>query len=152
MNRSKQIGTSAESAVVKLARSSGFPYAERRALAGTDDQGDVKLDSRGRVILEVKAGKAAETASDSQVAAWLVETEREREAAGAWYGFLVLKRAGKGPRNAGQWWAVGRLDDLALLYHWCASKADSNPAESPIVRVTVADLFTLLTYQFGEDA
>ena len=148
MSRSRAIGTSAESAVVKLARSSGFPYAERRALAGADDQGDIRLDLHGRVILEVKAGKAAETASDSQVAAWLVEAERERDAAGAWYGFLVLKRAGKGPRNAGQWWAVAHLDDLALVA--CSSGAVIG--DTTIVRLTVADLLALLAPQFGEDA
>jgi hypothetical protein len=150
MSKSRAIGTSAESAVVKVARASGFPFAERRALAGSEDQGDVRLDPRGRVVLEVKAGKAAETASDAQVEAWLVETERERVAAGAWYGFLILKRAGKGPRNADRWWAVGRLDDIAGLALFGDGRSTAS-SESITTRLHYGDLLTLLAPLYGEE-
>jgi hypothetical protein len=54
-NRSKNIGTAAETAVVKAARAYGFPGAERRALHGSTDLGDILLCPG--VIVEVKAGK-----------------------------------------------------------------------------------------------
>jgi hypothetical protein len=104
MTRPKDIGTAAETAVVRYLRTAGFPHAERRALAGTHDLGDI-VGTPG-VCWEVKGGKAAKTASDGQVAAWLGETERERRNAGADVGVLVMARSGIGPANAGRWWAV----------------------------------------------
>jgi hypothetical protein len=146
MSKSRAIGTSAESAVVKVARAHGFPFAERRTLHGNTDLGDVKLDSRGQLVLEVKAGKAAETASDSLIESWLVETERERVHAGAHYGFLVVKRAGKGPRNADRWWAVGRLEDIAEVAGGCVIYSPD-----AVVRLHLGDLLNLLANKYGEE-
>lgn len=112
MTRPKDIGTAAETAVVGYLRSHGFPLAERRALAGVHDLGDV-VGTPG-VAWEVKGGKAAERAGDGLVEDWLAETERERRAAGADLGVLVLKRAGVGPANAGRWWAVVRTGELVV--------------------------------------
>lgn len=103
-NRPKAIGTAAETAVVRYLRAHGFPQAERRALTGSLDQGDIT--GTPGICWEVKGGTAAKTASDGQVAAWLVETETERVNSGADIGVLVLQRAGIGPANAGRWWAV----------------------------------------------
>jgi hypothetical protein len=57
-NPSKRKGTSFEVAVVAYLREHGFPYAERRALRGTRDAGDVA----GVVgwVLEVKNCKSIE--------------------------------------------------------------------------------------------
>ena len=104
VNRPKAIGTATETAVVKALRRHGFPHAERRALAGTLDQGDVT--GCPGIVFEVKGGTAAKTASDGLVVEWLAETERERVNAGAEVGVLVLQRAGIGPANADRWWAV----------------------------------------------
>ena len=41
MGANKDRGTRAETAVVRLAREMGWPYAERRALTGGKDRGDV---------------------------------------------------------------------------------------------------------------
>ena len=41
MSKAKQKGTLAESALVKFLQSAGFPNAERRALAGINDLGDI---------------------------------------------------------------------------------------------------------------
>ncbi len=41
MGSNKDKGTRAETAVVRLARELGFPYAERRALTGGKDRGDI---------------------------------------------------------------------------------------------------------------
>ena len=82
MSRSKAIGTAGEVAVVGYAQGHGFPEAERLALAGKDDQGDVRL-MRG-VHLEVKAGNAAHNASYNQCEAWLKEADREGVATEEW--------------------------------------------------------------------
>ena len=113
VNKPKQLGTAAETAVTRHARTAGFPLAERRALAGGADLGDILLCPG--VIVEVKAGKAAEQASDARIGAWLDETERERRNANADVAVLVTKRAGVGHTNAGRWWAHWRLTDLARL-------------------------------------
>ena len=113
MSRSKDIGTKAETAVVKALRTHGFPGAERRALHGSQDLGDV-LAAPG-IIMEVKGGKAAEEASQKQVDAWMAETERERQNAHAFYGFLITKRKGYGPDRAQHWWAHVAFDIAAEL-------------------------------------
>ncbi len=99
--RPKDIGTSGETAVVKFLQSSGFPYAERRALHGSLDLGDIT--GTPGLVWEVKAGEAAMTASDNQIIAWLQETETERLNAGAGMATLVVQRRRKNPRD---WWAI----------------------------------------------
>lgn len=103
MSRAKQIGTDAEGAVVDYLRGHGWPFAERRILNGVHDKGDVT--GTPSLCWEVKGGKAAETASDGQIAAWLIETERERVNANAAIGILVTKRPRIGRPRAGEWWA-----------------------------------------------
>jgi hypothetical protein len=150
MSKSKSIGTRCESAVVKVAQASGFPYAKRLALSGSADEGDVQLDSRGQVIVEVKGGKAAESASDSLIEKWLLDTERERVNAGANRAFLVVKRAGKGDRNAGQWWAVCGLPALADLYGLQRYPLEANLGVT--VRMKLDDMLALHRDVFGEEA
>ncbi len=99
--RPKDIGTAGETAVVKYLQSSGFPHAERRALHGNTDMGDIT--GTPGLVWEVKAGEAAMTASDNQVCAWLRETATECDNAGAEMGTLVVQRRRKNPRD---WWAV----------------------------------------------
>jgi hypothetical protein len=102
--RPRDIGTIAESATVRYLQANGFPHAERRALRGAYDCGDVT--GCPGLVFEVKGGQAARTASDGQVSLWLEETETERVNARADIGILVLQRGGIGPANAGRWWAV----------------------------------------------
>lgn len=104
-NRPKQIGSAAEGAVVKAARTRGFPHAERVVLHGNADQGDIRLTPglTAGVVLEVKGGEHARRASDQKVAKWLLETERERVNAGADIGLLVTARPGIGLPNAHRW-------------------------------------------------
>lgn len=110
MTRPKDIGTAGESAVVRYLQGHGFPHAERRALRGTYDCGDV-VGIPG-VCIEIKAGAAAKNASDGQVDLWLAETERERINAKADIGLLVLVRKGIGAPNAGRWWAITPVSQL----------------------------------------
>ena len=140
-NRPKNIGTSAETAVVRAARPLGFPLAERLALAGSADVGDVRLAPW--VHLEVKGGKAAETASDAQIEAWMLETERELAHAGALAGALVTKRKGVGATNAHRWWAYVRASWLAT---WRAYPAELAAQAGPdaTVRMTYDSLLAQL--------
>jgi len=109
MTRSKQIGTAAETAVVRYLESNGWS-ARRVVLHGAKDQGDIHVDTAGlcTVAVEVKAGRAAETASLEQVKLWWGETEREAVNAGPTARpLLVTKRAGRGVTRVGDWWAWG---------------------------------------------
>jgi len=114
VNRSGAIGTATAEAVVRYLRANGWPAAERTALHGIHDVGDIT--GTPGLAWEVKGGAAAEYASDGQVSAWLADTERERLCAGANVGILVLKRKGIGaPNNTGRWWAVVAVDALAHM-------------------------------------
>lgn len=113
-NRPKAIGTAAETGVVRACRTRGFTGAERRALHGNQDLGDILLCPG--IILEVKAGKAAQQASDTKITAWLTETETERDNARAAYGFLITARPGFSPARAQHWWAHTSLPTIASLY------------------------------------
>lgn len=113
MNKPKQIGTAAETAVVRAARTRGFPLADRLTLTGAMDRGDVGLCPG--VIVEVKGGDAAKRASDAQIVAWLTETERERINAKADVAFLVTQRPGVGAPNAHRWHAHMRVGDFLDL-------------------------------------
>jgi hypothetical protein len=101
MSKGKRIGTAFESHVVNYLTERGVP-CRRVALAGAEDEGDIRSDDHS-FILECKAGKAAENASHNQLAQWLVETERERVHASVPYAFLATKVAGKGSAQAGLW-------------------------------------------------
>lgn len=143
-NKPKAIGTACETAVVRYLVPNGFDGAERTALHGSLDEGDVT--GTPGVAWEVKAGNAAETASDAQIEAWLGEAEVERRNKRADVAVLVLKRKGKGAPNAGQWWAY--------LHGWAfyclaeltvTDRVDRAPiADLPAVRITLAELVALL--------
>lgn len=139
MNRSKQIGTAAESAVCAYLRTHGFHGAERRALAGAFDLGDIT--GCGPLCFEVKAGAAAASASDGQVDKWLAETEVERQNSDSDFGLLVMKRAGIGPNRAGEWWAVLPLWQFLALLN-IRDLDDINPAAA--VRLHLRDAVALL--------
>jgi hypothetical protein len=108
VSRSKDIGTRAETGVVRFLRTAGWPHAERRALAGVHDLGDVT--GTPGIVWEVKARK--KPPGDGEIAAWMDETEAERNNADAEIGILVVRRPGYGQERAGHWWAYLRLDAL----------------------------------------
>ncbi|MBW0254967.1 hypothetical protein [Cellulomonas sp. PS-H5] len=134
VNRPKQIGTAAETAVVRAARPRGFPHAGRLTLTGALDGGDVGLCPG--VIVEVKGG-AAKDASDGTIDGRLVETERERANAGAAVAFLVTQRPGVGPADAHRWWAWFRLG-------WVPELATVPPHDGLIIRMQLGDALQLL--------
>ena len=102
-NRAK--GTAAETAVVRYLQDHGFPHAERRALHGSGDKGDVT--GLGPVVLEVKNCQRLE------LSAWLRELEAEIVNAKANTGSLVVKR--KGTQDAAGWYAILPFGDLVEL-------------------------------------
>lgn len=108
MSRSKQKGTAAETAVVNYLRDHGFGTAERRALAGKNDLGDI-LTGPG-LAWEIKAHKRY------AIPEWLNETEDERENADAEFGILIVKPVGVGAANVGKWWFILTVDQgVAML-------------------------------------
>lgn len=96
VNRSKAKGTSAESALINYLRLNGFPNAERRALSGVLDKGDVAGIINN--VIEVK------NVSRDGLPGWVDEAERERANAGARYGVVWHKRKGKG--SPGDWFVT----------------------------------------------
>jgi hypothetical protein len=136
-NRSKAKGTAAESAVARVMRANGWPDAERSALHGAKDRGD--LTGIGQVCVEVKGGHAAEQASDGQVLAWMAELDTECVNKGADVGVLVMKRKGVGHGNAERWWAVMWLHDIGEAYGF-----PHGPLAGIPVRMTLADACRVL--------
>ena len=106
-NKPKQIGTMAETAVVRYLQKNGFPHAERRALRGVHDAGDVT--GCPGLCVEIKGGDAAKVASDRQIEAWLTETDLEVLHARADVGILVMQRAGYGAARCDSWWVAIRM-------------------------------------------
>lgn len=105
MSKAKQKGTAAETAVVKFLRDNGFPYAERRALHGTVDKGDIT--GCGPVVLEVKNHKTI------TLSAWLKELEAEMANAEVTVGAVIAKK--RGTMNVGDWYAVMPASVFAVL-------------------------------------
>jgi Holliday junction resolvase len=105
VSASKRKGTSFESAVVGYLQTHGFPAAERRALAGTADKGDV-AGIHG-VVLECKNEKAISLAS------YVEEARVEARNAHARWWAAVVKRRGIG--DPGESYAVMPLAQLVEL-------------------------------------
>ena len=74
-NKSKQKGTRAETKVVRFLESQGLP-AKRKALSGSQDQGDIELVGR-RISIEVKAGKQTASPNRSALEEWLRQSKVE---------------------------------------------------------------------------
>ncbi len=89
---SKRKGTSFESEVVAFLRENGYPNAERRAKTGSKDKGDVA--GVPGVCFEAKAVRSID------LAGFVDETEVERVHARAEFGVTVVKRRGRGARDA----------------------------------------------------
>jgi len=99
MSKSKQKGTSAETAFVKAeCVTEVFPHVERRSLAGVNDMGDVS-GALG-LVFEIKNHK------QYKFPEWVKEAEVERINAKADYGIVIAKPNGIGLNSVDQWWAV----------------------------------------------
>lgn len=138
-NKPKAIGTAAETAVVRYLQANGFPHAERRALRGELDAGDIT--GCPGICVEVKGGAAARSASDGDVVAWMKEVRAETVNANADIGLLVMQRKAVGPKNAGRWWAVLTVDTIRRLVSYPIHDA---PYYDQTVRMHLADAVHLL--------
>jgi len=104
-NRSKQKGTAWETALVAWLREHGFPYAERRTLAGKHDKGDVS--GIPGVVLEAKN---CVTWTPSE---WIGELQTEMANAGVDVGAVVIRR--RGTTDAGRAYALLPLEVFVRL-------------------------------------
>lgn len=100
MSSAKAKGTMAETAVATYLSTRGW-LAERRALSGAFDKGDI-VGVPG-VVFEVKS------AARLCIPEWMRETQVERVNARAAVGLLVIKPKGVGYANVNQWWCVTPL-------------------------------------------
>ena len=119
MSAARRKGTNAESAVVDHLRSAGWPHAERRALNGSKDRGDIA--GMPGVVLEVKSGARLE------LPAWLRETETERVNDGADYGLLVIKPKGVGTARTADWPVVLPLSAVLRLLREAGYGTETTP-------------------------
>lgn len=108
MSRERAVGTKAETATVRYLRANGFPHAERAALSGRDDTGDVTGTP----------GLAWEVRNRRQVrlVSWLRDAVARKRVRHADYGALVHKPDGMGEGSVADWPATLPLGDLVLLY------------------------------------
>jgi hypothetical protein len=104
-NPSKAKGTAAETAVVAYLQRRGWPHAERRALSGSQDRGDVA--GIAGVCLEVKSHRTHD------LAGWMRELEAEQRNAGAVVGAVVAKK--RGTTDPAEWYAVLTVRQLCDL-------------------------------------
>ncbi|MET8265956.1 hypothetical protein ABZU92_18410 [Micromonospora arida] len=137
--RPRDIGTVAETAVVRYLHTAGFPHAERRSLRGAFDAGDIT--GCPGLCFEVKGGDAARTASDLTITRWMAELATEVTNAKADVGLLVVQRAGVGPGNAGRWWAYMPAFQVADL---AAPEPLPGSGHAFPVRMLLADAVALL--------
>lgn len=108
VNKPRQKGTSAETAVVSFLRDNGFPHAERRSLKGSQDWGDVT--GTPGLAWEVKYANGG-----VRMAEWMAQTQVEKTNAKADHGILVIKPLGLGDRRTGEWPAVVIWSDWRVL-------------------------------------
>ena len=114
MNKPKAIGTRCETAVARYLQANGFPHAERRALRGHQDAGDIT--GTPGVAWSVKGGDKARTAHDKLIEKWMADLHQQRIHAAADVGVLVMQRAGHGAARAGNWWAILRAPELFQIH------------------------------------
>jgi len=131
-NPSKDKGTAAETAVVRWARTNGFPGADRQPLRGNRDTGDIDLCPG--IVLEVKnhAGVASVgQPAPAQLREWMAQADLERDNAGAAHCPLIVKRAGVA--DPGRWFTYLPLHQLAALLadddagQWWADRTFHDP-------------------------
>jgi len=106
VSRSKQKGTAWETAIVRYLNDHGFPNAERRALSGTQDRGDIAGITAHHDALRAAYGLGdvlgrsgvcveAKNCSATSLGAWMDEAIAEQANGGADYAVVWHHRRGK---------------------------------------------------------
>jgi len=106
MSRQRRKGTATETAVVRYLQANGWPHAERRALHGAADKGDI---AGLPIAIEVKA------VTRPAYQAWLREAETEAANAGTPTGVVVHRPHGTSIDKPEQFIVAMRLADLIRL-------------------------------------
>lgn len=138
-NPSKRKGTAAETAVTRWLRANGYPHAERRALSGNQDKGDI-LASPG-LIIEVKnrqGGAGHGQPGPAELSAWMRQAATERRNARADLCPLVVKRVGT--TDVGRWFTYMTAAEFAYLLD---SGLDVRVGDAPVC-MALADLVAIL--------
>jgi hypothetical protein len=107
-NPQRRKGTAAEAAVVAHLRN-WWPDAERRALHGSQDLGDVILPRNIDLTIEIKNQRTY------NFPAWFKQMQDEQINAKTTRGLLIIKPNGVGVSQIGNWWAVMSLDQAIEL-------------------------------------
>jgi hypothetical protein len=141
-------GKDGELRVANFLRDNGWPQAQRRVKTGwsvtgraSADLGDI--DGTPKIAWQVKAGETRDTAL--VIARLLLEATEQAVAAGADFGFAVVRRLGKA--DAGSWWAWCTANDLWALIELARDPENvllAPEAESVPVRLELRDLVRLL--------
>lgn len=105
-NTSKQRGTRWETAIVDYLKTKGWPFAERRALQGSADRGDIILGIPG-VVIEAKNAK------EYRLAEWVNEAVTQGANDQARVAVVWAHRRGKG--SAGDGYVIMTGDQFAYL-------------------------------------
>lgn len=106
MNRNKQKGTAAETAVTQYLKDVwDRPYVERRTLSGQNDRGDIA--GIPGVVIEVKNEK------EFKLSQWLKEAQVERSNDNADVGAVWHKK--RGTTNPGEWYVTMDGETFAYL-------------------------------------
>ena len=141
-----------ERAIVRWAKTHGFPHADRviRTGAGNGyahraDEGDIWL-APGVVVQSKRLSPV--NRAERAVAVWLEQTEAQRVAAGADIGLLVVRR--EGCADVGQYWCHLRMSDLQRLTWPDATPADLGVGDPPL-RLQLRDVAVVLrAYGYGQ--
>lgn len=110
-NWQKQLGTATESAVVSWFRArkhQAWAFAQRLALKGANDEGDVSLGDGIPVVIEVKGLKGA--TQRANMGGFIKEMEAEIVNRNAETGVVIIKR--RGTTDVGEYYA------LTTVKHW----------------------------------
>lgn len=147
VKRPKDIGTAAETAVLRILKP-WFPDADRGALTGSHDQGDIR--HCGDFIFEVKGGAQTKQIGDKLLEEWAKQTAVEALNSGRYFGVLVVQRHGFGAGRADRWWAYVPIHDLVC---WCGGYSGGRSG-TVMVRLELGQLLNLLAengYTFEVD-
>lgn len=96
------MGTSHETAIKDWLRKNGWPYAERKVLSGSADEGDLRLSERVPFVIEAKTAKS--TTDRASLGTFVNELEAEVKNAGVELGAVVFKR--RGTTDVGKYYAI----------------------------------------------
>lgn len=119
-NRCKAKGTRAETEVVNFLAQYGIK-AERIALAGSNDKGDIKVISSNYgkpLIFEVKAGKQTASPSRSDMKDWLGQTITEGKNSRS-DAMLIVRRYKRNIADAEVWHPTKHKLTFMYLDEWC---------------------------------